>query len=265
NVVRLADIALSSRVAERVVAVSEYVRQLVVRRLRVPPERTRVVYNAVPVASFGRAGEPERTSIRRELALQTDDIAIVTVGHVVPNKGQRLLIEALPLLVKRSPRVRLLVVGDGVDRSRLQQRAHELGVSEHVRWLGLRPDVPRILGAADMFALASCYEGLPLSVVEAMAASLPCVLSPIPPHLELRDRIAAVDGQGSDRMIAGASPPPAWADALAALANDAKAREALGSRSQLAAHRHFDVHVTAPALALVFSEAIESFNGSRRH
>ncbi len=259
HAIRLTDILLSSRAAERVVAVSDYVRQLVVRRLRVPPQRTRVVYNAVPVAHFKRPDPPERATIRRELGLQVDDATIVTVGHVVAHKGQHLLIEALPELLRRAPSALLLVVGDGSDRRRLERRAVELGVGHRVRWLGVRSDVPRILGAADVFALASSYEGLPLSAVEAMAASLPCVLSPIPPHFELRARVRAIDGYLADCMIATTGTSAAWATALAVMARNTVQREALGQRGHAAAQRHFDVQVTAPALAQVFSEAIDAF------
>jgi glycosyltransferase involved in cell wall biosynthesis len=258
----LSDIVLSARVAHRMVGVCDYVRQMIVQRLRVPEARTRCVYNAVPVEEFGPLAAAERQAARAELGLTNDDVAIATVGHVVPLKGQELLVEALPALVKRHATTRLIVIGEGVERARLQERAVALGVGDHVRWLGHRTDVPRLLGAVDMLAHASFGEGFPLSVIEAMSSSLPCVLSPIPPHRELA-QIAAEHGAHAPRVVER-QDPAAWAEALAELIPDEAARDAMGRQGRDAAASHFDATVTAPAMAAVFAEAADEFRKHRR-
>ena len=256
------DIVLSAYVAHRMVGVCEYVRQMIVRQLRVPEWRTRRVYNAIPVAQFGGLSAAERAKVRDELELASDDVVIVSVGHVVPVKGQELLLDAMPGVLARAKKARLLVIGEGAERPRLQKRVADLGLHDHVRFLGRRADVPRLLGAVDMYAHASHWEGLPLAVIEAMSSSLPCVLSGIPPHTELAT-LAAELGAHAPRIVAGRDQA-VWADALATLVLDAEAREALGRQGRQAAAHHFDANKTGPAMAAVFAEAAEEFRGKHR-
>lgn len=256
GVLWLSDAILSNSVSDRVVAVSEYVRQMVIRRLRVPADRTRVVYNAIRSDDFVTIEEPRRAEVRAQFGLAPTDIAIVTVGHVVELKQQRLLVEAMPALIRRVPNAHLVVVGEGGDRPRLERRAQDLGISTHVRWAGLRADVPQFLGAMDLFALASSVEGLPLSAIEAMSCSVACVLSPIPPHRELQERLAALNIPEASLMVPAAHSAEAWADALSTLALLPEARRTLGRGGRAVVEQYFDARVTARALEQVFYEAI---------
>jgi len=115
-----------------------------------------------------------RATVRGELGLPADAFVVGTVGRLVREKNQPLLVEALaPHL---SDKLRLVIVGDGPEKPALDAALATLG--ERARWvlpLGARGDVPRLLHALDVFALSSDSEGLPLVIVEAMAASLPVV------------------------------------------------------------------------------------------
>jgi glycosyltransferase involved in cell wall biosynthesis len=125
-------------------------------------------------ARSASAGAAERAGVRAELGLPDGAFVVGTIGRLVPEKNQALLIDSLaPSL---SPSLRLLLVGDGPERDRLRARVERLG--ERARWvtlLGERRDVPRLLAAFDAFALSSDSEGLPLVIVEAMASALPVV------------------------------------------------------------------------------------------
>ena len=72
-----------------------------------------------------------------------------------------------------------MLVGEGDERSRLEQMARALGLAERVRFLGYRADIPELLAVCDLFVLPSLYEGLPLAVLEAMAASRPVVATAV--------------------------------------------------------------------------------------
>lgn len=249
----LSDAVLSRLVTRLMVGVSDYVREMIVRRLRVPRAQTRRVYNAVAVDQFRRLEGAERAAVRGELGLADDDIAVVTVGHVVPLKGQATLIEAMPALLATVPTAVLLVIGDGSERPRLEHRCRELGLGDRVRWAGLRGDVPRLLGAVDAFASASRLEGLPLSVVEAMASGLPCVLSPIAPHREMASLFGA---EHAADMVVAANDAPSWARSLGRVLASETLRQSLSGRGVGVARDHFDARVTAPALGRVFEEAV---------
>lgn len=104
-------------------------------------------------------------------------LVIGHAGHMVPVKNQGFLLELMPELLKRRPDAKLALLGDGADRPALEQRAAELGLTDHVTFTGNVQNVNEYLSAMDVFAFPSLYEGMPLSIIEAQANGLPCVLS----------------------------------------------------------------------------------------
>jgi glycosyltransferase involved in cell wall biosynthesis len=101
------------------------------------------------------------------------------VGRLEPQKGHAYLLEAWPSVLAEFPDARLLIVGDGSLRSRLQTRAHELAVADRIIFAGFRADVPRVLDALDILALPSLYEGMPLTAIEASAMARPVVATAV--------------------------------------------------------------------------------------
>lgn len=157
-----------ARRARRVTVPSKYLGRLVAG-WAVPGEKIAVVYNALealPVA-------PDRVRARERLGLSGR--LVVSVGRLVPWKEFDVLMAA----VARLEGVRLIIIGDGPDRVRLEQVAQKLGIAERVQFTGRLPRerVLAHLAAADVFALLSAYEGLPHTVLEAMAARTPVVVS----------------------------------------------------------------------------------------
>lgn len=125
----------------------------------------------------------DRRMCRDQLGLPRDQPVLATVGALIPRKGQRFAIEALPLL----PGAILLIAGTGPDEPALRALAASLGLSERVRFLGAVPhgDLPVLLNAADVFVLPSASEGLANAWVEALACGTPVVTTPIPGAQEL--------------------------------------------------------------------------------
>ena len=173
--------------------------------------RWRVIYYGVNLAPFHAAAD--RAAVRSELGLPEGAVVVGHVGNLLPVKNHRLLLQTTASLVRRrlfgERPVRLLLIGQGPLRDELGQQARALGVADNVVFAGVRPDVPRVLlGAADVFAFSSVWEGLPLAVIEAQAAGLPCVIS---------DRVTA-ESTIVPRLVTRLSPDrPAdeWADACA--------------------------------------------------
>lgn len=128
----------------------------------------------VDVSRFAYAGDREKT--RALLGIAPGDFALLSVGDLIPRKNQTAIVRALGLL---PPRVNLFVCGEGPESGRLLALARELGVSERMRLLGFRTDIPSIMSACDCLVFPSVHEGLPVSVMEAMAARLPVVASRI--------------------------------------------------------------------------------------
>jgi sugar transferase (PEP-CTERM/EpsH1 system associated) len=159
-----------SRLAPRIAAVSDAVRDYLIARQGLPAERIVTLSNGIDVGQY-RLAESERLAARRELGLPERGLVVGTVARLVPVKNQALLLRALALCAGQPPH--LVLAGDGPLRAELEALARTLGVGEWVRFAGLCRDVPRVLAALDVFALTSHSEGLPIAVIEAMAAGLP--------------------------------------------------------------------------------------------
>ena len=151
---------LAGRLGDLVLAVSEYDRALALRHKVAPPERIRVVHNGVPDTPF--RADPRKAPPR-----------LATVARFAPPQDHAPLLKALSGL-KELP-WSLDLVGEGPLLPQAKALAEALGLGERVRFLGRRLDVDRVLAEAQVFVLATNWEGLPLSVLEAMRAGLPVV------------------------------------------------------------------------------------------
>ncbi|AUX21589.1 glycogen synthase [Sorangium cellulosum] len=158
------------------VAVSRPTAEVMLSEGQVTPPKLHVVTNGVDLSRF--APDPvARARVRAELGISQQAWVVGTVGRLAPVKDHALLLRAAARALPGDGR--LLLVGDGPERAPLVALARELGLSERALFLGERHGVPRILAALDAFALSSLSEGLPLAVLEAMAAGLPVVATAV--------------------------------------------------------------------------------------
>lgn len=164
---------LVGRFADQVVAVSEDVKGFLAERVGIPMDRIRVVPNGVPVD--GEAFQERLSILRKSLGLDENSHVVGTVGSLYTVKGHKYLIDAAVHIIRRCPDVTFLIVGRGRLREELETQARSLGVDPYIRFLGHRDDVRDLLGLFDVFVLPSLSEGMPLSLLEAMAAGVPVV------------------------------------------------------------------------------------------
>ena len=104
---------------------------------------------------------------------------IGTVARLAQQKGLDVLIDAFPAVVSEWPQASLVICGEGEERAALEARAARLGIADRVRFLGERSDVPSVLADLDVFVLPSRFEGLCLAVIEAQAAGVPVIATPV--------------------------------------------------------------------------------------
>jgi glycosyltransferase involved in cell wall biosynthesis len=166
---------LAARPTDAAVCVSQAVCELTVSRYHVHPERVRVARNGIPLEALRRAGAGARNRVRAELGIEPGRPVLAIIGRMHPVKGHRALLGMLPAVVSSCPRALLLVIGDGPERAGCEQLAGSLGLSEHVRFLGRRSDVPRLLSGIDVVLMPSRSEGLGLAAIEALAAARPVI------------------------------------------------------------------------------------------
>jgi len=107
-------------------------------------------------------------------------------------------------VVKRLPQARLLLVGEGPERAKVEQLASENGLERNVQFLGLRTDIPQLLAAADLFLLTSISEGIPVTLIEAMAAGLPIVSTRVGgvPEIVIEGETGVLAEAGDDAGLA---------------------------------------------------------------
>jgi len=192
--------------------------------------------NGIPIAEY-TAQRSSGNEVRQSLGIAENDFVFVCVANLSQAKNHALLLAAFnEVIATTTQRVMLLLVGDGPLRPTLMGAATHLGTT--VRFLGVRNDVPRILAAANAFVLASDYEGNPLSVMEAMAASKPVVATAVGGIPELIT--TGVDGL---------TVPPRDAKALAAamhkLVDNPRLTRLLGAEAAASAKARFSVTAMA--------------------
>jgi len=240
------------RGSHAVVAVSESTKVQLDRDLGLSPESVRVIRNGVPI----RVGQGE--GIRQELGMRDGEILILAVGNLLERKGHIFLLRALQKLQEDglSEPWRLAIAGGrgGEERSKLEAFIAEHGLSERVHILSYRNDIPDLLAAADLFVMPSLWEGLPLSIIEAMLMGVAVIASDtsgIPEAIVSEEHGLLVPPGDADRL----------AEALGRLLRDTELRKRLASGGRSRALAEFTIDAMADSYENLFHAACE---GRRR-
>ena len=158
-------------------------------------ESVPVLANAIDANKY-RFNEEKRMEMREEFGI-TDEVVIGHVGRFSSVKNHDFLVEIFAEFCKKNTKAKLLLVGSGEKVDDIQKKVQEMNLSEKVMFLGLRSDVCDVMQAMDIFALPSLYEGLPVTIVEAQASGLPCLISDKVPieckKTDLVDQVALSD------------------------------------------------------------------------
>ncbi len=183
----------------------------------------RTIPNGIDLSRFHPDAEA-RAAVRAELGVPADAFVVGTVGRLAPEKDQALLMRAVAPLLDEN--LRLVIVGDGMERAALDAQAAALG--ERARFVhlpGARKDVPRFLAAFDVFALSSVTEGLPLVIPEAMATALPVISTAV-------GGIPGVVAEGETGFLVPPGDEAALRDRVARLAAERALGEKFGARGR---------------------------------
>jgi glycosyltransferase involved in cell wall biosynthesis len=158
------------------IAVSASTGQFTTRARLMPPERTKVVYLGAPLDEFARPrSAADVEAARGALGIAPGTTAIGTVTRLMPAKGNKYLVEALPQVLKAHPGVRCFIIGEGELRPELEAQARELHLGDRLVFAGFARDVAAALSALDLLVFPSLAEGTPLTMFEALAMGKPIV------------------------------------------------------------------------------------------
>lgn len=228
--------------ARRVVAVGHVVAAF--HQPRLPHKRIDVILNAVtPVPLLSAA---ERRHIRTEMIGDADRPLIIAVGRLVPPKGYSDLVSAFAELRQTHPQAALAIVGEGRLRADLEPQIAALGLNNHAFLLGARNDVPSLLAASDLCASSSHWEGLPVAVLEAMAAGLPVVATSVGDVAHV-----VVPGTG---VVVPPKAPHALAAALRSLLDNPAEMEQMGTAARTHVTRQFSPSAWADQWVALYDE-----------
>ena len=205
--------------ATHLVGVSSKIRELYISQWGIPEDHISAIYNSVRMEPFLAvpAGVPYVRSYPGPI--------ITNVARLNPQKAQHLLLEAAPFVLQSYPQATFLLVGKGHLEQDLRQQAQALGISQHVIFTGVRHDIPDILAQTDLFVLPSHWEGLPLSAIEAMAASRAVLVTDVGGNSELVE-------SGRSGVVIPAADVGALVDGLLDLLADEAGRLALGAAAR---------------------------------
>jgi glycosyltransferase involved in cell wall biosynthesis len=159
---------------DRVIAVGPSVKRALVVNEGIPAGRIGVIVNGIDTEKFAPA-PAARADARKALGYGPDEFVVLMVARLDPIKDHLTAIRACARAAEQVPGLRLVLAGDGPERDTIEAFVRDRGLGALVRLLGTRDDVPRLLAAADALLLTSVSEGIPLTVIEAMAAGVPVV------------------------------------------------------------------------------------------
>ncbi|SHK12775.1 Glycosyltransferase involved in cell wall bisynthesis [Desulforamulus aeronauticus DSM 10349] len=210
-----------ARFTDRIITVSDALKQELMEKEGIPAPQISIIYNGIEVENF--AAQVDAVATRRGLAIPELGPVIGTIARLAPQKGVSYFLKAASLL--KEYQVNFLVVGDGPLKEALEQEVAELSLQKRVIFAGKRENIAEILSIMDIFVLPSVTEGLPLSILEAMAAGKPVVAT----------RVGGVPEailEGKTGLVVAPKDPEALAVALAGMLSERDKLNRMGANGQ---------------------------------
>lgn len=232
---------LTARWCSAVVGVSDNVTRYLVERVGIPRQKVVTIYNCVNVSRFGP--RPARDP-------SPGAPVIGSIARLNPEKDHETLLRAFAILMRRYPSATLVLAGEGPERERLHAVARALGIEARVEFLGHVTDVRTVHARIDVYVQASHVEGLPVAVLEALAAGLPVVAARVGGNEE-----AVEDGVGG--LLVPPRDPEAIAAAVTELLEDPARARRLGEHGQRHIERVFGVDATVDATVRLIDRLLQ--------
>jgi glycosyltransferase involved in cell wall biosynthesis len=191
----------------RLYAVSNHIRRLAVRQYLMAEKRAGVLYNGINLDRFVPLSEAEQLDLRRELKLGKEQPVVVCAAYLIPEKGINHLLDAAAIVLDRRADTAFIIIGDGPESVRLKEQARQLRIDSNILFTGLRSDVHRFMGLADIVAVPSVWqEPAALVLMEGMASCAPVVATRVggTPELIANGVTGKIVEPGSAEQLASA-------------------------------------------------------------
>jgi glycosyltransferase involved in cell wall biosynthesis len=215
--------------------------------LGIPSTKLARIPNGIDLDHFSQRHETER--VKSELGWEPETKVVTYVGRLIPAKGVDWLLEVWQDVVRRERLARLLIIGDGPERSTLEAAANSLGTNNTVAFLGYQKQVPRFLAMTDIFVLPSRMEGVSNALLEAMCQGLPVVVA----DDKLGGNREVVDDQ-IDGYVVKIGDSASYADVLVKLLRDAELRRRFGRQGKDKIKQKFSLQSVVDRYCQIYSE-----------
>ncbi len=220
----------SEKLVDRFIVVADSLREKLIKRHRIAPEKIVRIYNGVELAQCDCNKSSSR--LKEELNIEDNAVLVAAIGRLVWEKDLPCFIRAAEKVLSSQSQVKFLIVGDGPLRGSLENVVKTLGIERSVIFTGFREDIKEILSALDILVLCSLREGLPLTILEAMARAKPVVATNIEGvREEVIDNVTGilVEPRNSDSLE----------DAIICLLKDRQRAQALGLKGREIVEKKF--------------------------
>lgn len=241
---------IAAACCHRIITVSEYDRKDALKlRLKNPSEIV-TIHNGIDVDSFKNLDLKEGERIREKLGIDKECTIIGTVANFYANKGYPYLLQAAKLVMEKNDRVRFIAVGDGPLRKEMSRMAQSLGLNRKFIFAGYQSQPLSFLSIMDIFVLSSIKEGLPFSVLEAMALSKPVIATTV-------GGIPEIVEDYKTGILVKPSDPPSLAEAILTVIRDGPLRERL-ARNGREKVDDFNLHLIVEKIDHLYETLLKS-------
>lgn len=235
------------RLADHIISVSDAVKKHLVSQ-GIRGERITTIYPGIDLEAFSPSGKGE--AVRAEFGIDDDAVVIGVIAHLTYKKGHHVFLSAAEEVARRAPNAVFVVAGTGPRHRELRAMSETLGLAGRVIFTGFRSDIREVIEAMDVVVLPSIAgEGLPASLIQAMALSKPTIgsrLSGIPEVIE----------DGASGLLVTPGDTAELADAIVALARDERLRREMGTHARERAESHFDITTTVESTTALYRKLL---------
>ena len=237
----------TNRFAHHIIAVAGACRNFLIQHESIPPEKITLVPNAIDLRRFS-PGLVTRQEVRAKFGLPSHAPVVAGVGRLNPQKNFSLFLDVAKALAAKFPEVRFLLAGEGPEESMLREKARQLGLADRVHFAGYVADSREVYVAADLLLMPSRFEGLPMTLLEAMAMGLPVVASKL-------DGIAEVIADGHEGLLVESGDAGGFAESASRLLEN----PALGSEFAANARKKIEARFSVERMTSAVEAIYERF------
>ncbi len=233
-----------------VTAVSKKVAEEHIGRQTTKKDKIRVIYNGLEVDKA--VAMENKNELKRRIGVPLTSYVVLSVGNLRPVKGYSFIFEALEMLLSKGKDVKLLIVGDGSYKRNLEIELQDKGISENVIFAGEKEELSDFLNMADTFVMASLWEGLPNSLLEAMAAGLPIIATKV-------GGIPEVVDDNENGLLIDPKDSKALAQAIERMISDKEFAMRLSNNAQKFVRDNFGIERTVKDLDSLYTELLKKY------